>query len=157
MAKYQEWLEEQNLKKVEYWAMCGLSDEQIFGDKMHVGKTTFYSWVKRFPNFADAIKKGREAPAEIANSLKNVCMGFYVYEEEAIQNPDGTFRKKKIKRYIPPNTTAIIYALNNRDPDNWSNKHREEADNSQLQRLDDILAEIRKDAQRSTDDNALHD
>lgn len=155
MAKYQEWLEEQNLKKVEYWAMCGLTDEQI-AKKMGIRRETLYDWKKRFSNISNTIKKGREAPAEIANSLKNVCMGFYVYEEEAIQNPDGTFRKKKIKRYIPPNTTAIIYALNNRDPDNWSNKHREEADNSQLQRLDDILAEIRKDAQRSTDDNAVH-
>lgn len=156
MAKYQEWLEEQNLKKVEYWAMCGLTDEQIAKDKMQVAISTFYDWKSKFSEFSESLKKGRETPIEIATALKNACVGYYIYEEEIIQDYNGNIRKKKIKKYVKPDTTAIIYALNNLAPDNFSNKHREVADTSQLAKLDEILNEIKTDATRSADNNAVH-
>ena len=156
MAKYQEWLEEQNLKKVEYWAMCGLTDEQI-AEKMGIRRETLYDWKKKFSNISNTIKKGRSTPVEIAEALKNACVGYYIYEEEIIQDYNGNIRKKKIKKYVKPDTTAIIYALNNLAPDNFSNKHREVADTSQLAKLDEILNEIKADATRGANNNAVHD
>ena len=155
MAKYREWLEEQNLKKVEYWAMCGLTDKEI-AEKMGISRETLYTWEKKFSDISDTIKKGRSTPAEIAEALKKACIGYYIYEEEIIQDYNGNIRKKKIKKYVKPDTTAIIYALNNLAPDNFSNKHREVADTTQLEKLDNILEEIKKDATRSAN-NAVHD
>lgn len=53
------------------------------------------------------------------------------------------------------NTTAQIFWLKNRRPDKWRDKQKEEADNTALDKLDDILREIKADAERSVG-NAVH-
>ena len=54
------------------------------------------------------------------------------------------------------NTTAQIFWLKNRRPDKWRDKQKEEADNTALDKLDDILGEIKADAERSVG-NAVHE
>ena len=53
------------------------------------------------------------------------------------------------------NTTAQIFWLKNRRPDKWRDKQKDEADTTALDKLDNILREIKDDAERSKD-NAVH-
>lgn len=120
--KYHEWLQEDNLIRIESWARMGLTDEQI-AKNMGVNKTTLYDWMKKFPDISNSIKKGK-APIdfEVENALFKRAIG-YEYEEveTIIEEIDGKQRKriKKIKKVALPETSAMIFWLKNRKPKEW--------------------------------------
>ena len=120
--KFHIWLQEDNLIRIESWARMGLTDEQI-AKNMGVNKTTLYDWVKKFPDISNSIKKGK-APIdfEVENALFKRAIG-YEYEEveTTIEEIDGKQRKriKKIKKVALPETSAMIFWLKNRKPEQW--------------------------------------
>ena len=120
--KFHIWLQEDNLIRIESWARMGLTDEQI-AKNMGVNKTTLYDWIKKFPDISNSIKKGK-APIdfEVENALFKRAIG-YEYEEveTTIEEIDGKQRKriKKIKKVALPQTSAMIFWLKNRKPEQW--------------------------------------
>ena len=120
--KFHIWLQEDNLIRIEDWARMGLTDEQI-AKNMGVNKTTLYDWIKKFPDISNSIKKGK-APIdfEVENALFKRAIG-YEYEEveTTIEEIDGKQRKriKKIKKVALPETSAMIFWLKNRKPEQW--------------------------------------
>ena len=59
MAKYQEWLTEENLLRLEAWSRDGLTLEQI-AKNIGVSRETLNEWKKKKPDISDALKKGRK-------------------------------------------------------------------------------------------------
>jgi transposase len=54
---------------VSYFAQEGLTDAQI-APKLHIGRSTLYTWRKADPEFAEALKFGKEqADAQVIMSL----------------------------------------------------------------------------------------
>lgn len=122
--KYREWLEQDSLLIIEGWARQGLTDEQI-AKNMGIRKSTFYDWLKKFPEISNALKKGK-APVdfEVENALLKRALGFeYEETETIIEEVDGKQRKriKKIKKVALPETSAAIFWLKNRKPEQWRN------------------------------------
>ena len=124
--KYQEWLTPDGLLMIQGWARDGLIDEQI-AHNMGIKRQTLYEWENRFPDIADAIKKGK-APVDIQveNALLKKALG-YEYEETIteIEELAGGHQKKhirKVTKHCPPDTTAQIFWLKNRRPDRWRDK-----------------------------------
>ena len=120
--KYHEWLQQDNLLMIEGWARQGLTDEQI-ASNIGVNKTTLYDWIKRFPNISNALKKGK-APVdfEVENALYKRAVGFeYEEVETLIEEVNGETKKKvkRTKRTALPDTSAIIFWLKNRKPEQW--------------------------------------
>lgn len=147
--KFQEWLTEEGLARVESWALDGLSDKQI-ANNIEISQTTFYDWLKRFPEFAKAIKRGkRPVDFEVENALHKSAVG---YEYEEVQTlveslPNGTKRQKvvKVTKHVPPNPTSIIFWLSNRKPEYWSrNGAGRDADRQSEndQKLLDVLSKL---------------
>ena len=132
--KYQEWLTDDGLLLLEGWARDGLTDEQI-ANKSGIHRDTYYDWCNRFPDFSDAIKRGK-APVdtEVENALLKSALGHTVKVRKAIKvktkiqlTGKGTKEEEHIEYaeedvYIPPNTTAQIFWLKNRRPDKWRDK-----------------------------------
>jgi len=121
--KYQEWLTEDGLMRLESWARDGLTDEQI-AKNMGVSTATFYNWQKKYLEILEAIKKGkRPIDFEVENAALKSALGEWVTETDTIFNYQGdTVVSKQViakKRYIAPNPTVIIYWLNNRKPSQW--------------------------------------
>ena len=120
--KYHEWLQEDNLIRIESWARTGLTNEQI-AKNIGVNVDTFYTWLKKYPEISESIKKGK-APIdfEVENALFKRAIG-YEYEEveTIIEEIDGKQRKriKKIKKVALPETSAMIFWLKNRKPKEW--------------------------------------
>lgn len=100
--------------------------------------STIFDWINNHPEFSDAVKaaKGRFEEwqlngilADAKKGLKTLIMG-QEYEEiktEYEQDPrnpgEPRIRKQtRTTKRIPPNATAIIFALCNRDPENWQNR-----------------------------------
>lgn len=147
--KYKEWLKKDKLKRLEHMARNGARDIDI-AKKIGISKVTLYEWKKRFPEFAEALKKGKdEYDDEVEETLYNLTQGYYVDEEVVEIREDAAGNKilhrKKTKRYIPPSVTAIIYWLQNRRGDTWKTRASEHQ-NKQLQ-LNQKRLELEKEKQ----------
>ena len=101
-----------------------------------VGKTAFYSHLANDADFADRVKKAEseyqdwydsQLVVDCKRSLIELVNG-YEWDEtttESALNKDGKMvevKKKVVHKKAAPNPTAIIFALCNRDPDNWKNR-----------------------------------
>lgn len=90
---------------------------------MSISYSTFREWKKKYPALSAALKKGKTpVDFEVENALLKRAMGFeYEETETIIEEVDGKQRKriKKIKKVALPETSAIIFWLKNRMPEQW--------------------------------------
>lgn len=123
--KYHEWLTDDGLIKLKGWARDGLSNDQI-AQNIGINRDTLYTWMKKYPDISDALKKGKEVvDIEVENALLKRAMG-YEYEEVKtyIEETDGKKKKKveKTTKHVPADVTAGIFWLRNRKGLVWSNR-----------------------------------
>lgn len=120
--KYHKWLTKEGLTLIEGWAKTGLSDEQIAAN-VGVTTTTFYDWKKKYADFSEALKKGKEvSDFEVENALFKSAIGYEYEERKEVQEVvDGAMRKKVeiTRKQVPPNATSAIFWLKNRKPVEW--------------------------------------
>lgn len=115
-------------EQVAYWARDGLIDEEI-AKRLGIHISTLYEWKKRYTEFSDALKKGKEViDYQVEDSLLKRALGFE-YEEktfETVPDLDTGGHKlvctKVVTKIQPPDTTAQIFWLKNRQPKKWRDK-----------------------------------
>lgn len=118
---------------VEEYASEILTDAQIAA-KLGIHISTFIEWQKKYPDFSEAIKKGK-AVSNIAlvKAMKKSAEGYFVEEEETVvsldknKQPKG-YNKVVKKRYIPPSTTTQIFLAKNRMPEDFRDVNKHEVD-----------------------------
>ena len=138
LGKINEWLEKDKLILLEGWARDGLTDEQI-AKNIGINRTTLYDWKKKETNIADALKKGKEIiDFEVENALLKRALG-YEYEEETYENGILT---KKVKKQVPPDTTAQIFWLKNRKKEQWREKVEVVKTDEDLQNINKNISNI---------------
>lgn len=121
--KYEKWLKKENLILLEGWARDGLTEEQI-AKNMGINVATLYRWKNEYCEICNALKKGKDvADYQVENALFETAL-------------EG-------------NTTAQIFWLKNRRPDKWRDRQKEDSNSEALAKLDNILAEIKIDANNS--------
>ena len=94
--KYEYWKSHDGLLLIEGWARDGLTDEQI-AHNMGVGVSTLYKWKNAHVEIGDALKKTKEVV------------------DRAVENA-------LYKKALSGDTTAIIFWLKNRRPNDWRDK-----------------------------------
>lgn len=136
-------------------ARRGLIDKEIAA-KLGVSTATYYDYQKRYPEFLEAIKKGKvPVDVEVENALLKRAKGFE-YEEVHIEfKPKGKDEGKakptlikKIKKFVVPDTAACIIWLKNRRPTLWKDKHELDLGNV---RISVITAVPRSKAKKEND------
>ena len=117
--------------KAEYckqaYKLCllGATDVQL-ADFFGVSEKTLNTWKKAHPTFLQSLKDGKEnADAAIAASLYGRAKG-YSHPEDKIFNNGGEEMIVKTERHYPPDTTACIFWLKNRQPAKWRDKQEVE-------------------------------
>jgi len=112
-------------------ALLGADNAQI-ADVLGVSPYVFAHWIED-PKRAvgSAIRRGRlVADAEIANSLYNRGKGYSHPDTHfcTVRNPDGTSEvvATPTVKYYPPDTTACIFWLKNRQRESWRDIYRSE-------------------------------
>lgn len=128
--KYEYWLTPEGLIKLEGWARDGLTDEQI-AVNIGVNRDTLYRWKKAYPDFFDALKRGKEVvDRQVENALLKRALG-YTYDEVTFE--DGV-EVKRVRKQVVPDTTAQIFWLKNRKPEDWRDKREiiKDDDNDQV-------------------------
>ena len=127
MAKYNEWLTNEGLIKIEGWARDGLTDEQIAEDKIGIKRQTLYDWKKKYSVFSDTLKRGKEIiDRQVENSLLKRALGYEYDEVTTTTFPNGEEETKRVTKHVLPDTTAQIFWLKNRKPDDWRDKKQTE-------------------------------
>jgi len=101
--------------------LLGFTDKQLavfFG----VNESTINRWKQKYPEFCKSIKRGKViADAQVAESLFKRATGIEVTEVEV--RDDGKKKVKRVtKKHIPPDTTAQIFWLKNRQSELWRDK-----------------------------------
>jgi transposase-like protein len=124
---------EDRLPEIEGLARDGYRNEDI-AKALGVSVATLHNWRIKYPEFAEAILKGKEVvDAEVENELLTNAMGRVYWEETqelAMVRDEETDRMvqkmitvKRVKKYVKPDTTAQIFWLKNRKPDQWRDKN----------------------------------
>lgn len=131
----------EQLPVIENWARQGLTEIQI-AKNLGVGVSTLSEYKIRYPELAEALKKGRATiVAEIENVLVKRALGFNFEEvKTSIRMINGIETKytEKIKKYALPDVGACCFLLKNKDRGNgWS-------DNPQKIALEKQMFEHRK-------------
>lgn len=110
--------------KIFFLARKGLTDKEI-AKIFDVKAQTVNNW-KKSKEFFDSLKQNKaEADAIVERSLFERACGYEHGHEEVFCNARGEVtRVKTVKRY-PPDPTAMIFWLKNRQPDKWRDIPRE--------------------------------
>ena len=94
--KYEYWKSHDGLLLIEGWARDGLTDEQI-AHNMGINVRTLYKWKEEHEQIGQALKKTKEVvDREVENAL--------------------------YKKALSGDTTALIFWLKNRRPNDWRDR-----------------------------------
>ena len=112
---------------LEAWARNGLTDEQI-AHNMGINVATLYDWKKKYDEISESLKRGKEVvDILVENALLKRALG-YTYEETSNKYECGVLTERKVTtKEVVPDTTAQIFWLKNRKPQEWRDKR--EVDN----------------------------
>jgi hypothetical protein len=114
-------------KKATKLCLLGATDKDL-ADFFEVAESTIHKWKLDHPEFSESIKKGKtEADANVANRLYKRALGFRHKSEEikvvSIGNNGGSeVERVPIVKVYPPDPTAAIFWLKNRQPEKWRDK-----------------------------------
>lgn len=109
------------LKSVERLARKGWTDEEM-AEFFGVVRSTWCKWKAEDPAFSDALKEWKdEADARVERSLYERAIG-YEHPDVHISNYQGSVTLTPIQKKYAPDTTAAIFWLKNRKPDQWRDK-----------------------------------
>ena len=128
--KYEYWLTPEGLIKLEGWARDGLTDDQI-AKNIGINRDTLYRWKKAHSGISDALKRGKEViDRQVENALLKRALG-YTYDEVTFE---GGVEVKRVRKQVVPDTTAQIFWLKNRKPEEWRDKREivKDDDNDQV-------------------------
>jgi hypothetical protein len=108
--------------QIEKLAKAGWIDVQM-ADFFGVTRQTWDNWKKAHPKFFAALKSWKaEADHKVERSLYERATG-YEHPEDKIFNDGGKALIVPTTKRYPPDTTAAIFWLKNRNPDEWRDRH----------------------------------
>lgn len=117
---YREEYAEQALKLCK----LGMTNEEL-AEFFEVAVSTIHAWRNKFQEFSDALKEGKTlADAEVASKLFHRATG-YEHPEDDIKSIGGAIVITPTTKHYPPDTTAAIFWLKNRQPKLWRDKPEE--------------------------------
>nr|DAT01025.1 MAG TPA: terminase small subunit [Caudoviricetes sp.] len=130
-------------------AIRGCTDQEI-ADAMNLSRRTIARWKKEHESFAQSLETGKDpVDAAVEKSLFDKCKPQIVKESRRILEigRDGVPKPARVEetdRYIPADTTALIFWLKNRRPEEWRDRPKV-SNESIFNRLDEVLASIESD------------
>ena len=135
-AKYDQWLTEEGLLRIQGWARDGLTEKDI-SKNMRIGASTLREWKAKFPTIGEALKEGKDvADRVIENALYKSAKGYTVTITKPVKLKRIIYDEetgKKVREYeevveveeqlhFPAQVTAQIFWLKNRKPAQWRDK-----------------------------------
>lgn len=149
---YAEWLTEDKLRVIRMWKRAGLTDRQI-ARKIGVRDQTISEWKRRFPQFSDAFKNGKEeADASAEDALvalfQKQTLRETRIEEWVSENGEKRTHTTTVFKEVPPVPAAIIFYLKAKC--GWRD-NCEITDTTAIEKLDELLRSVQAQAEEEND------
>lgn len=117
-SSYQEVYANQALKL----CLLGATDDEL-ADFFGINVATLNRWKKSFPEFCESLKKGKAiADANVASKLYSRAIGYDAKATKFATNEGKITDRVEYIEHYPPDTTAAIFWLKNRQPGKWRDK-----------------------------------
>lgn len=130
---------EEFVEQTQKLCALGATDDEI-ADFFDVSTRTINRWKTTRPEFAEALYRGKDsADDRVEDSLYHRALPRDIEEEQAIKLKKVTYGENgkrlleeerveivKVRKFMPPDTTAMIFWLKNRRPDRWRDVHKHE-------------------------------
>lgn len=162
ISKYEEWINNNEIQDklilIEGWSRDGLTQQQI-ADNLGINVDTLIEYKKKYPDFSEALKKGKEVvDIEVENALFKKALGYNITVQKAFKLKDIVYENgKKVSEterieyaeeeiHIPADTTAQIFWLKNRKKAQWRDKVEYEANTDELNKVKELLEKIEDQA-----------
>lgn len=140
-----------------------------------INRTTYYDWLEQDKRFAEDVKAAKQEfldsiLVDAKVSLRKLVQGYTAEETTIVTIPSGRVdingnpipqikEQKTIKKPIPPNTGAVIFALTNLESESWKNRQSFEGkmetkvDGLSVKDLpDDVLKRVAEEIQNSMEE-----
>jgi hypothetical protein len=99
----------------------GATDREL-ADFFEVTEATINNWKVQFPDFFESLTRGKEeSDGRVEQSLYRRALGYSHDAVKIMMGKDGIERHRYVEHF-PPDTTACIFWLKNRQPDQWRDK-----------------------------------
>ena len=123
-------------KIAEQMCNLGATDPQL-AEAFDVTISTITLWKVTYPEFSAAIKISKDnADNLVEQSLYKRALG-YECEEIDIRVIEGQIVETKVKKVYPPDPTAMIFWLKNRQKEKWRDKQEVQHSGSILTEMTD--------------------
>lgn len=110
------------IQLAENYALLGATDAEI-AEFFSVSEQTLNSWKKKFPQFLESLKKGKAvADSNVAFKLYNRAIGYDCKATKIVTYEGKVTDQVEYVEHYPPDTTAAIFWLKNRQPGKWRDK-----------------------------------
>ena len=122
-SEYQKEYADQALKL----CLLGAIDKEL-AEFFSVSVQTLNKWKKDYPEFLESLKKGKNiADANVASRLYNRAIGYDCKATKFATSEGKITDSKEYIEHYPPDTTAAIFWLKNRQPEKWRDKKEVDA------------------------------
>ena len=112
------------------YTLCakGFIDKDL-ADFFKVSETTVNNWKLAYPEFLESLKAGKDEfdVTVVEGALKHRATG-YSHPAVDIRVVNGELVQTPITKHYPPDTSAAIFFLKNRNPSRWRDKQQLEQD-----------------------------
>jgi len=118
-------------KQAYTYALTGMTDKQI-AREMDVPDSTFEYWKRTKLEFLTELNRGRmPANANVAKSLYEMALG-YDYKEQIVVRDKGKYKTITVTKHKCAESWAAVKILSMRMPELWSETHRVEVTNTNI-------------------------
>jgi hypothetical protein len=125
--------------------LLGAIDIEL-ADFFNVPESTLNNWKLGHPEFLESLKEGKlQADANVCKRLYERAMG-YEHDDEEIKvvsrgnNEGSEIVRVQIRKYYPPDTTACIFWLKNRQISKWRETQTHDVGEGSVKPVLDYLA-----------------
>ena len=134
--------EEDFARQAESLCKMGATNAEL-ADFFKVSIRTIERWSSQNEAFCRALKAGKaEADNRVERSLYERAVG-YSYDSEIVKiNADGAVHRAETREHVPPDTTAAIFWLKNRDPKNWRDKRETDLNHGVKDEIGEFFSRI---------------
>jgi hypothetical protein len=116
----------ENVEQAKKLATLGATDREI-ADFFEVNEATLNRWKLAHPEFCESLKVGKaEADERVEQALYRRALGYSHDATKIAINASGDVTQVPFVEHYPPDTTAAIFWLKNRKPEDWRDVSRQE-------------------------------
>ena len=103
-------------------ALLGATDAEL-AEIFEVSERTINTWKQRHKEFSAALKSGKQlADANVASRLYERALGYSTTDTKFATHEGEITDSQEYEKHYPPDTTAAIFWLKNRQPEKWRDK-----------------------------------